>query len=95
MGGQVILSVRASYLPSCITKNSTDCTQCFKVIKANVVNVNVPVLVTVNFVPLSQWQFYVKFDFQGLYVSSIFKVVIKLNEDFKGCIDPADYDEQL
>lgn len=93
LGGQVILSVRASYLPACVTKN--ECAECFKVIKANVVNVNVPVLVTVSYVPFSQWQYYIKFDFQGLYVSSIFKVVIKLNEDYKGCIAAEDYDEQL
>lgn len=93
MGGKVILSIRASYLPECLTKN--ECVECFKVIKANVVNVNVPVLLTVSHVPFSQWQFYLTIDFQGLYVSSIFKVVIKLNEDFKGCIAAEDYDEQL
>lgn len=71
------MSVRASYLPSCISQN--ECSRCFKAITANVVNANVPILVTINYVPFSQFQFYVKFDFQGLYVSSIFKVVIRLN----------------
>lgn len=63
--------------------------------KVNVVNANVPILVTVNFVALSQWQYVIKFDFQGLIVTSIFKVVIRLNEELKGCIDAEDFDEQL
>lgn len=83
LGSYVILSVRASYLPACITQN--ECSTCFKALQVNVVNANVPILTTVNFVPLSQWQFVIKFDFQGLIVSSIFKVVIKLNESFRGC----------
>lgn len=83
LGSYVILSVRASYLPPCITKD--ECSTCFKALQVNVVNANVPILTTINFVPLSQWQFVIKFDFQGLIVSSIFKVVIKLNESFRGC----------
>lgn len=93
MGSSVILSVRATYLPSCITKD--DCSACFKAIQANVVNANVPILTTINFVALSQWQFVIKFDFQGLIVTSIFKVVVKLNESFRGCFADEDFNQQL
>lgn len=93
LGSSVILSVRASFLPACVTKN--DCSQCFKAIQVNVVNANVPILTTINFVPLSQWQFVIKFDFQGLIVTSIFKVVIRLDESFRGCFADEDYNEQL
>ena len=93
MGGYVLVRVRATYLPSCISQN--ECSTCFKVIKANVISVNVPVNVVVNFVPLSQWQWVIKVDFLGLIVTSTFKMVIKLNDEFKGCIAAEDYDNQL
>lgn len=78
MGGYVLVSVRASYLPTCITK--LECSTCFKVIQANVVNVNIPVNVVINYIPLSQWQFVIKVDFLGAIVTSTFKMVIKLND---------------
>ena len=77
LGNKVQISVRASYLPSCITQN--ECATCFKAILANVIDAKVPVLVTVSFIPLSQWQFIVTVDFQGLIVTSAFKIVIRLN----------------
>lgn len=78
MNGQILQAVRASYLPECITKN--ECADCFKLLQVNVVSALVPLSVIVEYVAFSQWQFIIKFDFQGLFVSSIIKVVIKLNE---------------
>lgn len=48
--------------------------------KVNVLDAFVPVLVKVNYVPFSQYQFLIEYDFQGLIVTSRFRVVIKLNE---------------
>ena len=51
--------------------------------------------VVINYIPLSQWQFVIKVDFLGAFVTSTFKMVIKLNDQFKGCINPEDYNDQL
>lgn len=64
-------------------------------LKVNVVNANVPILVKTNFIPLSQYQFAIEYNFQGLIVTSKFKTVIKLNEEFKGCLADEDFDQQL
>lgn len=83
LGSSVVLSVRASYLPPCITKN--DCFNCFKAITITPVSANVPLIATINYVPFSQYQFFAKLDF-GTVFSSIFKVVIRLNRQFEGCL---------
>lgn len=77
LGDRVVQSIRASYLPTCLTQN--ECSNCFKALTVKVVQANVPILCTVNFVPFSQWQFLLEYNFQGLYVTSAFKTVIKLN----------------
>lgn len=63
--------------------------------KVNVVDVKVPVLVTVNYIPFSQYQFLIKVDFNPAFVTSIFKVVIRLNPDFKGCFAEEDLFQQF
>lgn len=93
LGDRVIQGIRASYLPKCLTDN--ECTKCFKVLKANVVDSNVPILVKVNFVPFSQYQFLIEYNFQGLYVTSKFKTVVRLNEEFKGCLADDDFNQQI
>lgn len=93
LGDRVVQSVRASYLPTCLTQN--ECSNCFKVLTVNIVQANVPILCTVSFVPFSQWQFLVEYNFQGLFVTSKFKTVIKLNEAFKGCLADDDFSQQL
>lgn len=45
--------------------------------------------------PLSQYQFIIEYNFQGLLVTSKFKVVIKLNEEFKGCLADDDFTQQI
>lgn len=54
-----------------------------------------PILTKVNYVPLSQYQFIIEYNFQGLLVTSKFKVVIKLNEEFKGCLADDDFTQQI
>lgn len=93
MGSEVVMSIRASYLPPCITQN--ECSECFKALVVNVVDVKVPVITTVNFVPFSQYQFLIKIDFKPAFVTSIFKVVIKLNPAFKGCFAEEDLFQQF
>ncbi len=93
LGGRVVQSISASYLPTCVTQN--ECSKCFKVLKANVVNSNVPILVTVNYILASQYQFLVEYNFQGLFVTSKFKTVIRLNDEFKGCFSDDDFNEQI
>lgn len=61
----------------------------------NVVEANVPILVKVNFVPFSQYQFLVEYDFQGAFVTSKFKTVIKLDERWKGCLADDDFSQQI
>jgi hypothetical protein len=93
LGDRVIQSVRASYLPGCITQNQ--CSDCFKALSVNVLQSNVPILCTVSFVPFSQWQFLVEYNFQGLLVTSKFQSIIKLNQAFKGCFADSDFDQQI
>jgi len=93
LGDKVVQSVRASYLPTCLTDN--ECAKCFKVLKANVVDANVPVFVKISYIPFSQYQFLIEYNFQGLIVTSKFKTVIKLSEEFKGCLADDDYHQQL
>lgn len=87
------MSIRASYLPPCITQN--ECSECFKALVVNVVDVKVPVITTVNYIPFSQYQFLVKIDFKPAFVTSIFKVVIKLNPAYKGCFAEEDLFQQF
>lgn len=56
---------------------------------------NVPILVKISFVPFSQYQFLIEYNFQGLIVTSKFKTVIKFNEIYKGCLADDDYNQQL
>jgi hypothetical protein len=37
----------------------------------------------------------IEYNFQGLYVTSRFKTVIKFSEEFRGCLTDDDFDEQL
>ena len=93
MGDKVVQMVRASYLPTCISKD--ECAECFKVLKVNVINANVPITVKVSYVAFSQYQFLIEYDFQGLFVTSAFRTIIKLNPEFLGCIAAEDYDRQI
>lgn len=77
-GGYVLQGINAKYLPPCMTNDG--CPSCFKLLQVNVVDARSPITVIVDFVPSSQYQWTIKYDFQGLFVTSIFKVVIKLNE---------------
>jgi len=61
----------------------------------SVVDANVPILVTVQYIYSSQYQFLIEYDFQGLYVTSKFKTLIKLNDEFKGCLADEDFNNQL
>lgn len=61
----------------------------------SVVDSNVPILVTVEYIYSSQYQFLIEYDFQGLFVTSKFKTLIKLNDEFKGCLADEDFDNQL
>lgn len=93
MGGRVVQSVRASYLPACITENQ--CASCFKALQVSITESLVPAVVNVNFVPESKYQFFVEYDFQGLYVSTAFKVAIRLNRDFDSCFSQDDFNQVL
>jgi cysteine-rich repeat protein len=53
--GKVIQSVRMSYIPECFTE--TDCSECFKILKAWVSSSTLPAIVKVNFIPGSKYQF--------------------------------------
>lgn len=90
---RVVQSVRASYLPGCVTQN--ECQNCNKVIKAKVIESLTPISVTVNFVYASQYQFLIEYDFQGLLVTSAFKVVISIDNSFGDCFSEDDYNQQL
>lgn len=63
--------------------------------KVNLINATVPITVKVSYVAFSQYQFLVEYDFQGLYVSSAFRTIIKLNPEFLGCLHEEDYDSQI
>lgn len=89
----MVQSVRANYLPTCLTEN--ECSRCFRALKVSVVDSNVPILVTVEYIYSSQYQFLIEYDFQGLFVTSKFKTLIKLNDEFKGCLADEDFDNQL
>ena len=93
MGDRVVQSVRASYLPKCLTDN--ECSKCFKSLKVNVIDANVPILVKVSFVPFSQYQFLIEYNFQGLFVTSKFKTVVRFSEEFKGCLNDDDFNQQI
>lgn len=76
--GKVIQSIRVSYLPDCITKN--DCAECYKVLSAKVQNTTVPATITINFTPLSKYQFTIETDFGGTFISSAFTLVVEINK---------------
>ena len=37
----------------------------------------------------------IEYNFQGLYVTSRFKTVIRFSEEFRGCLTDDDFDQQL
>lgn len=55
----------------------------------------VPIDVTVNFVPESKYQFFIDYDFKGLFVTSAFRVSIRLNRDYGSCFSPSDFNQVL
>lgn len=63
--------------------------------KVSVIESLVPVSVVVNYVPESKYQFFVEYKFDGLFVSSAFKVAIRLNRDFDSCFSADDFNQVL
>lgn len=51
--------------------------------------------VNINYVPASKYQFYVEYDFLGLFVSTAFKVAIRLNTDYSSCFAADDFNQVL
>ena len=77
MVGKVVQGVRLSYIPKCFTDK--DCIDCFKILNVNVIQSNISVLITVGFVPNSDGQFIVTYDFGGVITSTYFKYLIRIN----------------
>ena len=84
-------------MPDCITKN--DCAECYKVLSAKVQNTTVPATITINFTPLSKYQFTVEVDFGGTFISSAFTLIVeiskKLPEKYDGCFSEEELNQQL
>ena len=92
-GDRIVQSVRASYLPSCISKNF--CAECFKALDVRVIESFVPIKVVVSYVPESKYQFFIEYQFDGLFVTSAIRVAIRLNRDFYSCFSADDFNQVL
>lgn len=83
-----------SYLPECA--RAFDCAQCHEILEVRVVDSLVKALgVKVQYVPNSQYQFVIEFDFGSAFVSSFFTFVVQINQNFAGCFSASDMNQQI
>lgn len=78
--GKVVQGVRISYLPPQLTAN--DCPQCHQLLWVRVIRSDIIPAVSVQYMPKSQFQFLVQFDFSGTFSIPVFMVSVQINPQF-------------
>ena len=84
-----------SYLPECATQNN--CERCHQILDVRVIDSLVKAIaVKVSYVPNSDYQFVIEFDFGSAFVTSLFTFIVQINEDFdENCFSEEDLNQQI
>lgn len=86
--GKVVQGVRLSYIPPALTAN--DCMDCHKLLWVRVISSIIVPGVRVNYLPKTQYQFMVEFDFNGVFAIPVFTISVQINPDFAKYFSEAD-----
>jgi hypothetical protein len=78
--GKVVQGVRLSYLPPQLASN--DCPQCYQLLWVRVIRSDIVPAVSVQYLPKSQYQFLVQFDFHGTFSIPLFTISVQINPQF-------------
>lgn len=86
--GKVVQGVKISYLPGTLTVN--DCPLCYQLLWVRVIKSDIVPVVSVQYLPKSQYQFLIQFDFHGTFSIPLFMVSVQINPQFARYFSPND-----
>lgn len=86
--GKIVQGIRLNYIPEKLQEG--DCASCHKLLLVKVVKSSVVPGVKVSMLPRSRFQFFIEFDFNGLFAVPVFQISVQLNPDMKSYFDEED-----
>ena len=87
--------MRMSYLPECARE--MECARCHEILDVKVTESLVNAIIPkVSYVPNSNYQFVIEFDFISAFVTTAFTYVVQINKDFSdNCFSEDDLNQQI